>query len=121
MPLRCPSSGSFIGWKKAFYGDPNLTDYYPICIVKVLIPEDARRFSAFSEKCRCDKAEILDAYDYDTGCPLKKNTVIRSIFNPSFEYRIGDTITIPDFDGNRWDECSSGFHFFVGEEFAKNF
>lgn len=121
VPVYCPSSGSFIGWKKAFYEDPNLTDYYPTCIVKLLIPEDAKRSSAFSEKCRCDKAEILGAYDYDTGYPLKKKAIIHSMYDTSFEYHIGDTITIPNFDDNRWDECSSGFHFFVNEESAKNF
>lgn len=121
VPLYCPSSGSFVGWKKAFYADPNLTDYCPTCIVKLLIPEDAKRSSAFSDKCRCDKAEILGAYDYDTGYPLKKKAIIHSIYDTSFEYHIGDTITIPNFDDNRWDECSSGFHFFANEESAKNF
>ena len=121
IPFRCPSSGSFVGWKKA-YNSFNAGDPYKICIVKLLIPEDAKRSSAFSEKCRCDKAVILDTYDYETGHPLEKSATIRSIYLPfRFTYHIGDTITIPDFDDNRWKECSSGFHFFVDEESAKNY
>ena len=116
VPLYCPSSGSFIGWKKALYHDVKTT-----CIVRLLIPEDAKRSSAFDKKCRCDKAVILGAYDYVTGHPLEESTLIRSLFDPEFAYHIGDTITIPNFDDNRWEECSSGFHFFIDEESAKNF
>ena len=43
--LSCPTEGSFIGWKKASGH-----------IVKLRIPEDARRSSATGHKCRCDKA-----------------------------------------------------------------
>lgn len=121
IPLRCPSSGSFIGWKKAHYETPESTEYYPHCIVKILVPEDARRSSAFGEKCRCDKAVILGAYDCATGCPLEQSIVIRSVHSFDFAYHIGDTITIPDFDDHRWVECSYGFHFFIDEESAKNY
>ena len=121
IPFRCPSSGSFVGWKKAQYETSKLTEYFPLCIVKLLVPEDARRSSAFGEKCRCDKAIILGAYDCTTGCPLDESTNIRSMHSFSFVYHIGDTITIPDFDDNRWNECSSGFHFFIDEESAKNY
>lgn len=120
IPLSCPSSGSFIGWKKALYGTPE-TEYYPLCIVKLLVPEDARRSSAFGKKCRCDKAIILGAYDYAAGRPLDESIVILSAYSSDFAYHIGDTITIPDFDDNRWNECSSGFHFFIDEESAKNY
>lgn len=121
IPLSCPSSGSFIGWKKAQYETPESTEYYPLCIVKLLVPEDARRSSAFGKKCRCDKAIILGAYDCATGRPLDKSIVIRSTYSFDFAYHIGDTITIPDFDDNRWYECSYGFHFFIDEESAKNY
>ena len=120
VPLRCPSSGSFIGWKKAMYIDDRI-QYSSFCIVKLLVPEDARRSSAFGEKCRCDKAVILGAYDYETGRPLEESAVIRSVQTVDFAYHIGDTITIPDFDNNRWNECSYGFHFFIDEESAENY
>ena len=121
MPLRCPSSGSFVGWKKAQYDPPESTEYWNHCIVKILVPEDAWRSSAFGNKCRCDKAAILGAYDCATGCPLDESIVIRSVYSFNFAYHVGDIITIPDFDDNRWNECSSGFHFFIDEESAKNY
>ena len=40
FPLACPESGSFIGWKKTAED----------LIVKLLIPEDAKRSSAFGRK-----------------------------------------------------------------------
>lgn len=122
MPLRCPSSGSFVGWKKArYYKVSESAEYHPLCIVKLLVPEDAKRSSAFGNKCRCDKAIILGAYDYETGRPLEESAVIRSMHAPNFTYCIGDTITILNFDDNRWEECSSGFHFFIDEESAKDY
>lgn len=45
IPLACPDTGSFIGWKKASG-----------LIVKLLIPSDAKRLSATGRKCRCNKA-----------------------------------------------------------------
>ena len=48
IPMACPSDGSFIGWKKAHD-----------MIVKLQIPEDAKRSSATGRKCRCDKAVVL--------------------------------------------------------------
>ena len=49
IPLACPSEGAFIGWKK-------VEEKY---LVKIQIPEDARRLSATTRKCRCDKAVVL--------------------------------------------------------------
>ena len=52
--IACPTDGSFIGWKKA-------SGY----IVKLQIPEDARRSSAGGEKCRCDKAYVVEIQNAD--------------------------------------------------------
>ena len=52
--MACPTDGSFIGWKKA-------SEY----IVKLQIPEDARRSSAEGEKCRCDKAYVVEIQNAD--------------------------------------------------------
>ena len=49
LPIACPDTGSFIGWKKA-------SGY----IVKLLIPEDAKRLSATGRKRRCNKAKVLE-------------------------------------------------------------
>lgn len=36
----------------------------------------------------------------------------------SFVYRIGETVEVTDFDQNRWNECSTGIHFFMNREDA---
>lgn len=48
IPMVCQDTGSFIGWKKASGK-----------IVKLQIPEDARRSSSTGRKCRCDKAFVV--------------------------------------------------------------
>ena len=46
IPMACPSDGAFIGWKKAILGCGEAV------LVKLLIPEDAKRSSATGRKCR---------------------------------------------------------------------
>ena len=100
-----PSHGSFIGWKKA---QKNL-------IVKLLIPEDAKRSSATGRKCRCDKAEVLEIQDIYGNIV---NTTAKSIHSPSFIYEAGKTVSVSDFDNNRFNECAPGIHFYVTREEA---
>lgn len=97
--LQCPEEGSFIGWKKCL----NNT------IVKLLIPEDAKRSSATTRKCRCDKARVLEIWDKN-GRPIQE---ARSSYDPEFAYRVGETVCVPDFDEDRWHECAPGIHFFI--------
>lgn len=52
--LCCPEEGSFIGFKKA--GGK---------IIKLLIPEDSKRSSATTRKCRCSKAKVLSITEKD--------------------------------------------------------
>ena len=97
--LQCPEEGSFVGWKKC------LDD----TIVKLLIPEDAKRSSATTRKCRCDKARVLEIWD-ENGEPIQK---ARSSRSPNFVYRVGETVSVPDFDEDRRHECAPGIHFFI--------
>ena len=105
--LACPEKGSFIGYKKA-------NGY----IIELLILENAKRSSATTYKCRCDKAKVLDIEDVYTGKKIEKT---KSDYDPEFIYRVGEIITVDDFDDNRWDECSTGIHFFVNKENALNY
>ena len=108
FPLVCPSDGSFIAWKKC-------GDY----IVKLLIPEDALRSSAFGRKCRANKAKCLDIQNMDgTHSGL---TRIKSDYDSHFMYRIGKTVIVNDFDTNRTHECSTGIHFFITRQEAVNY
>ena len=105
VTMMCPSDGAFIGWKKC-RGD---------LIVKLLIPEDARRLSGTERQCRCDKAKVLDIQTID-GKPA--GTTAYSTYCSDFAYTIGAT-AVPDvFCTDRWQECSGGIHFFITREEA---
>ena len=107
IPLSCPSDGEFIGWKKV--GEK---------LIKLLIPSDARRSSATSNKCRCDKAKVLEITDVDGSNP------IASIINYSYaktQYVVGEMVFPDSFDENRWNECSNGIHFFINKQEAINY
>ena len=103
--LSCPTEGSFIGWKKASGH-----------IVKLRIPEDARRSSATGHKCRCDKAYVMEIQNMD-GTKATEDTV-RSDHDKNFVYTVGATVEVPDFDDNRWSECAPGIHFFIDRRVA---
>ena len=105
--LACPEEGSFIGYKKA--GG---------CIVKLLILDDAKRSSATTSKCRCDKAKVLEIKDINTGELMNE---ITSTYDPNFVYKVGEIVSVDDFDENRWNECSTGIHFFMNKENALNY
>ena len=101
----CPSEGEFIGWKKA-------SGY----IVKLLIPDDARRSSSTSAKCRCDKAFVVEIQNIDGT--VADVDVVSSDYDDKFLYAKGAQVEVADFDDNRWNECASGIHFFVDRRAA---
>lgn len=105
--LVCPEKGSFIGYKKAHE-----------CIVKLLILEDAKRSSATSSKCRCSKAKVLDIRDIYTG---KKVNEVNSNYDINFIYKVGEIVSVDNYNDNRWEECSTGIHFFMNKEDAINY
>ena len=107
IPLSCPSDGEFIGWKK-------VNDK----LVKLLITSDARRSSSTSNKCRCDKAKVLEITDLDGNNPIS------SITNYNYAetlYIVGEMVYPDSFDENRWNECSHGIHFFINKQEAINY
>ena len=109
-PIACPESGSFIGWKKA-----RIKGSRGECIVKLEIVEDAMRSSATGRKCRCSKATVLEVQDLE-GKVLEKSAV--SDRDSNFQYIPGTVVSVPDFDENRWNECSTGIHFYITREEA---
>ena len=104
-PLQCPETGSFIGHKKA-------SGY----IVELEICANAKRSSATSRKCRCSKAKVLSITHLDGSD--SGLTEVRSDYSKEFVYCVGETVEVPDFDENRWNECAPGIHFFVTREEA---
>lgn len=114
---QCPMNGSFIGYKGAWCYDPEL-HIRPV-LVTLEIPADAYRSSATTRKCRCDKAIVLDAYTLSNGQQLPNTVPIHSAYDGCFVYTIGQTLQVVDCNTNRWDECSTGIHFFMEEEDAR--
>ena len=108
IPLECPSEGSFIGWKKINK-----------ILIKLEIPEDARRSSATTKKCRCDKAKVLGFYDLNST-ELNIDKIINHSYN-TCEYIKGEMVYPDSFDEDRWNECSHGIHFFINKQDAINY
>lgn len=102
--LACPEEGSFIGYKK-------VGKY----IVKLLIMEDSKRNSATTLKCRCDKAKVLDIEKIDTGEKIESTP---SDYDINFIYKVVEIVKVDNFDENRWNECSTGIHFFMNKQNA---
>lgn len=102
LALQCPEVGAFIGWKKCRDG----------VVVKLRIPANAKRSSATSRKCRASRARVLEVIGDEKG---------RSIYDPDFVYEVGKTVTVADFDTDRWNECSSGIHFFLTRDEAERY
>ena len=104
-PIACPEEGSFIAWKKA-----------ENCIVKLEVLEDAKRSSAAGRKCRCDKARVL-AIENLNGSE-SHITEVNSNHDKTFIYRVGEVVSVNNFNENRWKECAPGIHFFITREEA---
>ena len=108
-PIVCPEKGSFIAFKKASGG----------FIVELEIPEDAKRCSATTRKCRCSKARVVSITNPD-GTETEV-TSVASKFDAGFVYKVGEVVEVPNFDKNRWNECSSGIHFFITRQEAVDY
>lgn len=103
----CPMEGEFIGWKKVLNK-----------LVKLRIPEDAKRSSATTYKCRCEFADVLDIIDMCDG------THLDFVINDSYAqttYKTGSRVYPDGFDENRWKECGHGIHFFVSRAHAEKY
>ena len=108
VSFACPSDGAFIGWKK-------IAD----CLVKLEITEDARRCSATSNKCRCDKAKVLEIMTIDDEQSLTE--IENTAYSPYITYKVGEVVYPDSFDEDRWNECSHGIHFFINKQEAINY
>ena len=104
IPMACPDTGAFIGYKKA-------SGY----ILKIEILQDARRSSSNSRKCRCDKAKVLEIQNlYGDIANVKE---VKSDYDKNFIYRLGEIVEEPNFCEDRW-ECAEGIHFFINRQEA---
>ena len=116
-PLVCPEEGSFIGFKKAIIFNSDILDDLHV-IVKLKVLENAKRSSATTRKCRCSEAEVISITSLNGNYSLTKAF---SAFNPDFMYEVGKIVAVDNFDENRWNECSTGIHFFITRDEAVNY
>ena len=107
VPFACPSDGAFIGWKKVY-------SY----LIKLEIPGDARRCSATTLKCRCDKAKVLKITNLDE---TKEYDSVTNSNYKDLTYEVGEMVYPDSFDEDRWNECSHGIHFFINKQDAINY
>lgn len=94
--------GSLIGWKKC------MNDV----IVKLRIPEEARRSHAFGRKCRAEYAEVLEIFGASKAI---------SKYDHETTYHVGETIKCHEWGEDWQEECSGGIHFFITREEAENY
>jgi hypothetical protein len=98
-----PSEGDIIVYKKLREG-----------VCKLKIPAEAKRLNATGRKCRAEFAQVLELPE---GC-----TVGHSLHDSSFEYTVGCIVKPKEpFCEDRWNECSSGIHFFVTRKEAEDY
>ena len=103
--MQCPEKGSYIAYKKCKYDR----------IVELLIPEDAKRSSDTTRKCRASKAKVLSITSIDRKESYDDAV---SYYDASFVYKVGETVEVPDFCEDRWQECAAGIHHFITREEA---
>ena len=117
IPLACPDTGAFVGFKKAKLYSSDETEAQDV-IVELEILTDARRSSATGRKCRCDKAKVLSITTLDGVAVGVDAGTVHSSYDPQFEYIVGEIVTAPNFCEDRWEECAPGIHFFINRQEA---
>ena len=92
---------------------------YKKCISGVIviaeIPKDAQVRGNRGEKCRANKARIIEI----EGDFLGEKIGI-SLYDNLTSYRIGDEIVVDDFDMG-FEKCAAGFHFFCSKDEAMRY
>ena len=109
--VSCAKEGTYVPSENA-----KANDYV---IVKLLIPENAKRSSASSRKCRCDKAQVIEIYNIDGT--IAEERKCHSDYDHNFIYEVGKTIEVKNFCENRWNECAEGIHFFINRQEAVDY
>lgn len=105
---QCPEKGAFIGYKKCC--DDR--------IVELLIPADAKRSSATNTACRCSKAKVMVIKSFDCSEYFDEAW---SLADENFVYRKGQWVEVSDFDEDRWNNSTTGIHFWMTREEAVNY
>ena len=108
LPTNLPE-GEFIAYKKLPNG----------LIAKIKILEDSKRSRATTDKCRCDKALVLEFQNTDGT--KSETTEFTSHEYATCTYKVGEIVKADEWDGDRWKQCSHGIHFFLDRQSAVNY
>lgn len=106
--MHCPEQGAFVAYKKC--ADMRL--------VQLLIPAEARRVAATSTWGRCDRAKVLTIKSFDYR---ERFTEATSLQTDSFVYRMGQWVSEPRFDPDRWLESAPGIYFWLTRQEAYDY
>jgi hypothetical protein len=86
------------------------------------IPADAARLNApGSRKCRASYAIVRSLHSSDGKLLDHNGKVLQSQHNGDFTYEIGKECRPDKFDDDLRVECSSGIHFFITFEEARDY
>ena len=97
-----PEAGAVEGWKKCADG----------VLVRLVVPQDARRSYAFSRSCRAEFVTVLVVIGADLGV---------SLGDPDTTYTEGGTVYPQRFGPRWWEEDAAGIHFFTSRAEAEAF
>ncbi len=98
--LHCPEEGAFLAYKKC------VNDR----MVQLLVPADAKRTSATLPPCRCSKAKVLTIKSFDYEQNFDEAW---SLVDENFVYRKGQWVEVKNFNENRWEDSTTGIHFWM--------
>jgi len=99
-----PEAGAFTAFKKLKGG----------IIATIEIPTEAKRIGGLAgRKCRASSAKVVALSD---GAEVGYSS-----YDPTFAYRVGETVTPNVFDDDVRVECSSGIHFFITKAEAETY
>ena len=106
--LHCPEKGAFLAYKKC------VNDR----LVQLLVPADAKRTSATRPSCRCNRAKVLTIKSFDYRESFDEAW---SLVDENFAYRNGPWVEVKDFNEDRWQDSTTGIHFWLTREEAKRY
>jgi hypothetical protein len=86
--------GNIIGWKKC----------RDAVIVKVLVPTEAKRSSAFGRKCRAEFVRVLEVVGAESATSLHDGVTT---------YKAGEIVRCDKWCDDFNNECAGGIHFYI--------
>ena len=86
--------GSILVWKKCRND----------AVVKLRIPEDAKRSHAFGRKCRAEYADVVEIFGAEEAISMHDATTT---------YRVGERVYCHKWSDDWLEECAGGIHFFI--------